>query len=690
MIYFRTLFAALITIAANSLNAQKILAVKGTNAADATKRWGYTDRFSTDYVIKPSYDSSFNFSDGLGRVIVNGKYGFTDRTGKLVIPAKYDAAKDFTEGLAVVASGSKSFYIDKKGNDVLKKTFAEAFEFTNGMAIVKNDSGLIGFINKTGLLVIPHEFRLAREFSEGLASVITKGEKTWKAIDSKGKVIFKYSDNILYPWGSFKEGMVAVYMKDGPDDSKYNFVNTKGELICPSPYLEVRPFRNGAAIISKISPDKYRIKGQTYKHGLIGKDGKEKTEIIYNCLSESAIKGIYFYGMPSTSGYGCDGYGLMNSEGKILLESKYQSFTVINDSTFLTQETGRTKNRFLLVNTRGKELLPVRHLSKEYTIAGADTILTLFTDLGEDINMSIYNSRTGILVPNSSGGVIVDEQRNIIIVYSNSGADGRLLTLSGKLIADKVETKSIYSDEKTMVSSSLMLLRKDGETNEKLFNLTTGKFIPGNFDFGRKYSGMRYNGGRLAVSKDNKWGFIDSVGTLKIPLVYERADNFYDGWAVVMKKSAGSAQSTMAYVNAAGKEMPGIKCAFLHASNFCEGFSFFTPVAVPGKETTPSVCYIDRTGKIIFSSEGSEFFSHGKFSNGMAAVQNEGGKYGFINTDGKLVIPYQYSIPAKATDEDDEDSYGPSVSDIEFNKTGWVRVEKDGVKIIIDKTGKKL
>jgi hypothetical protein len=42
----------------------------------------------------------------------NGKYGFTDHTGREVIPCKYDHAWNFNEGLAAVPLNGKEMYIE--------------------------------------------------------------------------------------------------------------------------------------------------------------------------------------------------------------------------------------------------------------------------------------------------------------------------------------------------------------------------------------------------------------------------------------------------------------------------------------------------------------------------------------------------------------------------------------------------
>jgi len=47
------------------------------------------------------------FEDGLARFRIDNKFGFFDRTGKIIIGAQFDFAFPFHEGLAAICAGCK-------------------------------------------------------------------------------------------------------------------------------------------------------------------------------------------------------------------------------------------------------------------------------------------------------------------------------------------------------------------------------------------------------------------------------------------------------------------------------------------------------------------------------------------------------------------------------------------------------
>src|SRR6266446_9170471 len=142
-------------------------------------------------------------SKALFPVEKGGKFGFIDRTGKVVIPIQFDSANNFHEGLALVTMSGKKAFIDATGKIVFNAAYDIVDDFSEGLAAVNigqtriPNIGLIanpgkwGYIDKTGKLAIPMKFTHAENFSEGLAAVNIGDQDHGAFIDHAGKIIFE-------------------------------------------------------------------------------------------------------------------------------------------------------------------------------------------------------------------------------------------------------------------------------------------------------------------------------------------------------------------------------------------------------------------------------------------------------------------------------------------------------------------
>lgn len=136
----------------------------------------------------------------LNPVYVDGRWGYADERGRIVIAARFDAAREFAGGLAQVGmldeelpevAGQPNLkwgYIDERGRVVVELRYAVLHAFAEDRAAVAvldaekpERSGFgrnldrrnlkWGFVDRSGRLVIPLEFLDAGDFSEGLAAV---------------------------------------------------------------------------------------------------------------------------------------------------------------------------------------------------------------------------------------------------------------------------------------------------------------------------------------------------------------------------------------------------------------------------------------------------------------------------------------------------------------------------------------
>jgi len=152
---------------------------------DQNGKRGFKDK-KGNIVIPAKYDAAYPFSEGLAGVYVNGKWGFIDKNDNMVIPAKYDPAYPFSEGLAKVYVNGKWGFIDKNDNMVIPAKYDSADSFSEGLGTVYvNDKW--GFIDKNDNMVIPAKYDEAYSFSEGKAYVKLNGRGFF--IDKDGKEV---------------------------------------------------------------------------------------------------------------------------------------------------------------------------------------------------------------------------------------------------------------------------------------------------------------------------------------------------------------------------------------------------------------------------------------------------------------------------------------------------------------------
>jgi hypothetical protein len=239
-------------------------------------RFGYIDK-TGKVVIPPEFygagqfGEAQQFSEGLAALRIGGptgKYGYIDKTGKVAIPAQFDWASKFSNGLAMVSIGTgemaRSTFIDKSGTMMAGQFDYVGFEgFSEELAVVvvgRGAAARAGYIDRTGKIVITPQFSEARGFSEGLARVRVGDEHTGKFgyIDKSGKIIVVPQYDRA---GSFVDGLAWVRTGSG-DAAKYGYIDTSGKIVVPPQFDDAQDFADGLALV-RIGDDK------TGKYGYI-------------------------------------------------------------------------------------------------------------------------------------------------------------------------------------------------------------------------------------------------------------------------------------------------------------------------------------------------------------------------------------------------------------------------------------
>jgi hypothetical protein len=241
-------------------------------------KFGYIDK-SGELAIPCSFSNASRFQEGVATAISDsGLYGAIDTKGNWVISPFYKRMSRFYDGVAAFTKNGKKWgLMDKKGRVLLTAIYTidtKTFAFNDGLAAIALDNKQ-GFVNTDGKIIVPLEYDMVQNFSEGLAAaskggiVTSSGEiKTvdggWGFIDKTGKTVIEHQFQSVMP---FSEGMAAARK-----DNLWGFIDKEGNWIIQPAYKETPgPFMNGLARITERST---RNKNDSPKIGYIDKTGK--------------------------------------------------------------------------------------------------------------------------------------------------------------------------------------------------------------------------------------------------------------------------------------------------------------------------------------------------------------------------------------------------------------------------------
>lgn len=279
--------------------------------------------------------------DQLYPIEENGKFGFINGSGEIVIEPEYDGrgysaqpggliyVEDFAakkqiyysptgerlfecelrhcgivkDGLALYSDTQSNGettvtrygYIDNSGKVVIQPIYHSAFNFSEGMARV-NQGKASGYINTKGELVIPYRYSETSDFSEGKAAVRWTVGGKYGYIDTSGKSVI--SPQFSYA-SSFSDGAAVVGV-----NGKYGYIDKSGKYILPPQFTMAQSFSEGLAFVER--------NGVTF---YINKKGEK---VIQNIKAGGMFSGGL---APASRG---KAYGFINKSGAFVIKPQFE------------------------------------------------------------------------------------------------------------------------------------------------------------------------------------------------------------------------------------------------------------------------------------------------------------------------------------------------------------------------------
>jgi hypothetical protein len=395
------------------------------------------------------------------------------------------------------------------------------------------------------------------------------------------------NDDGYLPDGDFCEDMLLVKSKK---TKKYGFVNREYQLIIATQYDHATEFRDGIAIVE-----------QNGKWGLIDKTGKFIVEPKYDCINyfKEGFAAVEFNGK----------WGYIDKTGNCVIEPRFSAvFDFIGELAYV-----KINGCYGIINKNGQIIIkPV------FTQAQTGGFLTGNTVLKVGSKWFYINNKEKLTIGTHIGNDCQFD--NGWLDMAEKGKWG-LIRQDGSIIVkpelDDKAYSNFYSFSALIKSGTKWVCYDSGKPE-----ISLQAKIP------EKY----YCNDRAMVIINGKLGFVDRQERVVVQPEYEEARNFEKGLAAVCSKGKWG------FVDKNGKMVIRLNKATV-TTGFRKGHAII--------EENEKYRFIDKHG--VISKEVYDEIDYPGFILEDIGMVKQNGKYGFVDSSGKVVIPIKYNAALECT-----------------------------------------
>ncbi|TAH29969.1 MAG: WG repeat-containing protein [Cytophagales bacterium] len=423
----------------------------------------------------------------------SGDWGYTDETGKEVIPAKYTYVSPYLSGKAIVQEKNKMLVmLDKNGEAInidKKGTITKTYFDVNVAMDTEREVFVVKFAKRFGLINMKNNSLPFGLFAYGFDSLLV--------------------DNTNFPYYVKKQKGWAM-LKD----------NDKN--ILPNLYQSIQPLPiNEVGFVSNY----FSFLKQNDRYAIYNIDGNICSDFIFDKLEFTAIENIFLATIAEKK-------HLINIVGKILLEN-IEQIKSIKYNHFIVQKNGKVA----LIDANFKEILPFGYEKLEWYD-----------------NNNIYatqNGKIGLFKLSENKFLLPCEYTSIgnlreKYVTIQQGQKFGLMekTTQGFKMAFPAE----YQDIKLTIfeKEKYFVVKKNDKLG--LLNMELTTILPTEYDFINSINNYGSPLKYLIVQKNKLFGYTDKFGKTVISCQYEKIDlfrSFANGWAFAKKNGFWGAIDTL-------------------------------------------------------------------------------------------------------------------------------------------------
>jgi len=179
-----------------------------------------------------SFPKKLNFfTNGIGFVIKDGKYGLINTNGKEISPCLYDLIIPSTTKFLIYKKNGFYGFIDSNGLELTPAIYWNVFNFSEGFAACCKE-GKWGFIGENGQIVIPFQYFSVGNFNQGLALV--KIDNLYGYINKFNELVIKPQFIAAEDFFKDKNNNLYTYVQKWDGESSINssyIIDDKGNIV---------------------------------------------------------------------------------------------------------------------------------------------------------------------------------------------------------------------------------------------------------------------------------------------------------------------------------------------------------------------------------------------------------------------------------------------------------------------------
>ncbi|WPP49014.1 WG repeat-containing protein [Catalinimonas niigatensis] len=535
------------------------------------------------------YSLQANNEQLIASVIVNGQPGFgvINDEGQAIIGLQHKKVVSLSPyRYAVYNADDKLAVYTSDGEAVTSFNYDSISSFDKNHLATVYKNGKQGVIREDGSMLVPVEYQKVRIDEKGEISVLPFNQ--WHAYNGNNQKLSSYTFQDMHPAG------VNLYqVKLGKLST---FVDQEGKFVLTENW-QIDDLKYNFAILKK---------GR--KYGVMSRVRSEENEIILDTIYDTLYVEEKYILAAQKLDQGTFSWSLFNESGQQLTSYVYQDIKPSSEGFF----AAKRKNYWGYLNTKGEEVIPCQYLSASpfrQSRASVD-----FID-GQGI-IDTFGQWT--IKPFKYRGASLNLERIHDDLYVFSTKAHRYEAAKYGLVNN--EGEEIYVSSHQLINNGHTVWERNDQGKYGLINYAGARILETKYD---TISALQ-EGTVYTFQKEGNYGIMSKQGKILVDL----SNNFQELYTMSNHYLGVKIEEKFGFVDTLGR---------LRIANRYDSISHFKSNMAAIKLLN-RWGYIDRSEHLVVQPHFEKAYP---FIDGLAIVRKEG-KYGMVNKKGETIVPNEY------------------------------------------------